>query len=46
MQGRGKLYTALGEQEDKVSSSTVAQCLTVLEEKLGKIAVHLQAKND
>ena len=44
MQRRAKLHTALGKQEDEVSSSTVAQRLTVLEEKMGEIVAHLQAK--
>ena len=46
MQGRAKLHAMLGKQEDKVSSSTVAQYLTVLEKKLGVIATHLWTKKD
>ena len=45
MQGRVKLHAVLSKQEDKVSSSTVAQQLTTLKEKLGEIATHLQTKN-
>ena len=40
------MHAVLGEQEDKVSSSTVAQQIAVLEEKLGEIAAHLRTKND
>ena len=38
------MHTVLGEQENEVSSSTVAQWLTALEEKLGEIATHLCKK--
>ena len=41
VQGREKFHAVLGEQ---VSSSTIAKQLTVLEEKLGEIAVNLRAK--
>ena len=41
MQGKVKLHAVLGEQEDEVSSSIVAQWLKVLEEKPGEIATHL-----
>ena len=44
MQGRAKLPAALGKQEDEISSSTIAQQLTVLEEKLGEIVTHLRTK--
>ena len=44
MQGREKLHASLGKQEDEVNSSTVAQWLTVLEEKLGASVTHLWIK--
>ena len=46
MQKRVKLHAVLGKQEDEVSSSTVTQQLTALEEKLGEIVAHLWVKND
>ena len=45
MQGQAKLHAALGNLEVEISSSTVAQWLTALEDKLGEIAIHLQTKN-
>ena len=40
------MHAAPGKKEDEVGNSTVAQWITVLEEKLGKVAAYLQAKNN
>ena len=45
MQERARLHVALVKQEDEVNSRAVIQRLTVLDEKLGEIATHLQTKN-
>ena len=39
-----KLHAVLGTLEDKVSSTTGSQQLTVLEDKLGEIAIQLRNK--
>ena len=41
MQGLAKLHAAFGNLDDEVSSSTVAQRLIALEDKLGEIAIQL-----
>ena len=40
------MHEALDNLEDEVSSSTIAQQLKTLEEKLCKIATHLQTKKE
>ena len=45
-QGQVKLHAVLSALEDEASSSTVAQWLTVLEDKMGEIAIQLRTKNE